>query len=175
MEPIDLRSTVRRLVEPTVQRMGYDLVAVEWLGGQRGRVLRLSIDAPGGVTAGDCAETSARLSLVLDEADPIEGPYDLEVSSPGIERPVQRHQDFARFRGYRARIRLVPGLPRRRFSGRLDGIDGDEVLIVVDGQEHRLHLEDIERARLVLDLDEYQALAEGLPAIPPLESSHDDQ
>ncbi|MCA9300429.1 MAG: ribosome maturation factor RimP, partial [Phycisphaerales bacterium] len=128
--------------------------------------IRLSIDKPGGVGADDCALVSIRLSPVLDEADPIPGAYDLAVSSPGIERPVQRLADFQRVTGYRVRIRMEEGLPRRRYTGRLVRAGGDEVVVHVDGEDHVLPFDAIVAAHLVLDLDEYQALADGLPPIP---------
>ena len=173
MHPLAFRQRLRDLVEPTVNRLGFDVVAVELLGSGTGRIVRLSIDKPGGVGADDCAEVTIHLGPVLDEADPIQGSYTLEVSSPGISRPVQRRDDFARFAGYRAKIRLFEGPPRRRYTGTLAGVDEDDVRIVCDGEEHRLPLDQIERARLVLDLDEYQRLGEGLPELPEGES--DDQ
>lgn len=160
MNAYDLQLQIRPLAKPSVERLGFDLVAVEWLGGTHGRILRISMDGPAGVTAEDCARVAEVLSPLLDEADLIEGRYVLEVSSPGIDRPVQRPEDFERFEGYRIKIRLVEGHPRRRFTGEVVGLDGDEVRIQVDGAEHRLRLDTIERANLVLDLDQYQRLAE---------------
>jgi len=158
-----LEQQIRALAEPTVARLGFDLVAVEWGSGRQGPLLRLSIDRAGGVSAHDCAAVSEQLSPLLDAADPITSSYHLEVSSPGIERPVQRRQDFERFLGYRVRIRLSEGPPRRRYTGVIGSLDGDELVLLVDGQEHRIPLDLVERAHLVLDLDEYQKLAEGTP------------
>jgi ribosome maturation factor RimP len=152
---------LRTLVESAVERLGYDLVAVEWVSDGRGLILRLSIDAPGGIGADDCAHVSHHVSQLLDEHDPIEGSYTLEVSSPGIDRPLQRTSDFVRFVGYRAKVRLVEGHPRRRFTGVLRGVEGDTVRILVDGQEYTFPVDAVEKAHLVLDLDEYQRLAEG--------------
>lgn len=166
MNPLDLQHQVRELVEPSIERLGYELVAVEWLTGQQGRILRLSIDRPGGISPQDCATVSEAISPVLDESDPIASRYHLEVSSPGIDRPIQLARDFTRFTGYRAKLKLIEGPPRRRYTGALRGLDGDEVLIEVDGTEHRVALDTIERAHLVLDLDEFQKLAE---------ARHDDQ
>jgi len=160
MDPVDLRHTVRDLLEPSITRAGFELVAVEWLGSRRGPVLRLSIDKVGGVSADDCARVTSRVSPLLDEADPVPGRYVLEVSSPGIERPVQRREDFARFAGHRIKIRLIEGPPRRRYQGVLGALEGDDVMVTVDGVDHRLALDTIERAHLVLSLDEYQQLAE---------------
>lgn len=157
----DVHNKLRPLFEPIVERLGYDLVAVEWLTDPRGQLLRVSVDRPAGISANDCANVSRHLSALLDELDPIEGSYRLEVSSPGIDRPLQRASDFARFIGYRAKVRLVEGHPRRRFTGKLTGLEGGEALIVVDGKEHRFPVDAVERAHLVLDLDEYQRLAGG--------------
>ena len=160
----DLQHRIRSVVETTVSRLGFDLVAVELVGRGPGAVLRLSIDSPSGVSADDCAGVSRELSPMLDEDDPIATNYTLEVSSPGIERPVQRLADFARFAGFKARVRLVDGYGRRRYTGELTGVhDDEEIGLDVGGEEHRFHLEAIERAHLVLTLDEYQRLAEGLP------------
>ena len=160
MHPADLKTHIRTLIEPTVERLGFDLVAVEWLGGQRGSVLRVSIDGPEGVSAKSCGLVSGHISPLLDEDDPISGHYTLEVSSPGIDRPVQRAVDFQRFVGYRIKIRLLEGHPRRRYTGTLGAYDDGEITVQVDGQDHRIAVDTIDRAQLVLDLEEYQQLSE---------------
>ena len=148
MDALAIQQTVREIVEPTVTRCGFELVAVEWLGGHSGAILRLSIDASAGVTIADCAHVSTAIGPVLDESDPVEARYNLEVSSPGIGRPVQRRADFVRFVGYELKVKLVPGHPRRNYRGQLSGVDGDEILMTVDTQEHRIALVTIERAHL---------------------------
>jgi ribosome maturation factor RimP len=174
MDPITLQKQIRTLVEATVRHQGYDLVAVELMGGTKGQVLRLSIDRPGGISAADCAGVSSMISPVLDVSDPISGSYRLEVSSPGIDRPLQRQADFDLFAGYRAQIRLTKGHPRRKFSGRLQGTDDESVLLKGDdGAEHRLDLSVVERANLMLSLEEYQAMEEKLYA--DVEGGSDDQ
>ena len=173
MQPFDLQHRVRDLVEATIQRMGFDLVAVEWTTSGRIGLLRLSIDGSGGITASDCATVSRAVEPLLDADDPIQGRYRLEVSSPGIERPVQRLQDFERFRGYKLRLRLEKGPPRRRYTGVLEGVDGDEVLLRADDTLHRFHQDTIERAHLDLTLEEYQALSHPGPARQ--EDDHDHE
>jgi len=167
MDPFELRMQVRAIIEPTVRRLGYDLIAVQWAGDQKGFVLCLFIDGPGGIGADDCAQVSVHVSPLLDEADPIRGRYKLEVSSPGIDRPLERLEDFQRFDGCRSKILLFEGHPRRRYTGVLAGVDGEEVLIVVDGQEHKVDYDAIEKAHLVLDLHEYEQTRH---AAPPKES-----
>lgn len=162
----DLNQNIRDVVEPTLERMGLDLVAVEVLGGRRGSILRLSIDKPGGVSAGDCAQASIQLSPVLDADEPIKGAYLLEVSSPGIDRPVQRWDDFRRFVGFTIRIRMEEGLPRRRFVGILESAEDGDLGLRVDGALHLLSFDAVERAQLVLELEEYARLGESLPPVP---------
>lgn len=174
----DLQDKMRTLCEPLVTRLGYDLVAVEWLNDGRGQILRMSIEKEGGINAKDCGRVSGHISQLLDEVDPIASSFRLEVSSPGIERPVQRLVDFERFVGFTCRVRLVEGHPRRRFTGKLLGISGEDVLVQVDNQEHRFNVDAVERANLVLDLDEFARIAEITGAVisdTPAENDDDQQ
>ena len=127
--------------------MGYELVDLQASNG--GRLLRLFIDKPGGVNIDDCAALSRQLSRVLE----VEGvDYErLEVSSPGLDRPLRKAQDFARFAGQKAdvRMRTPDATGRRRFVGVLKGADEGRVSMELDGQTVALALEDIDRARLV--------------------------
>jgi ribosome maturation factor RimP len=161
MDATSLQRQIRALVEPTVERLGFDLIAVEWTGSRSGPILRLSIDGPDGVTADACARISGQLSPLLDAEDPIAPRYTLEVSSPGIDRPVQRREDFERFQGYKISLRLIEGPPRRRYVGELGPLEGDEIVVRVDGTDHRIPLDLIERSHLVLELDEYLKLGGG--------------
>lgn len=139
------------LVERTVTPMGYEVVGVELAGsGDRGRVLRVYIDQEEGITLDDCAAVSHQLSGVLDVEDPIREHYRLEVSSPGLDRPLFTPAHFERFAGHEVRIRLVRLIDRRRkLSGVLRGLRGDAVLVEVEGAELAIPLADIESARLV--------------------------
>ena len=138
------------MVQPVVTGMGYELVDVQASNG--GRLLRLFIDKPGGVGLEDCAAVSRQLSRVFE----VEGiDYErLEVSSPGLDRPLRKGADFARFAGHKAEVRMrtPDATGRRRFVGVLRGADASRVEMELDGQTVALELEGIERARLVPEL-----------------------
>jgi len=138
------------VVQPVVAGMGYELVDVQASNG--GRLLRLFIDKPGGVGLEDCAAVSRQLSRVFE----VEGiDYErLEVSSPGLDRPLRKGADFARFAGQKAelRMRTPDATGRRRFVGVLRGAEEGRVSLELDGQTVALELSDVERARLVPEL-----------------------
>ena len=121
------------IVSPVLEGMGFELVRIRLMGGAV-RTLQIMADRPdGGIEVDDCGEISTAVSATLDVEDPIEENYILEVSSPGIDRPLTRLKDFDMWQGWEARIEtteLIDG--RRRFKGTLAGIDGDEVLIEVE-------------------------------------------
>ncbi len=158
--------TLRKLLEPTVTALGYELVAVELTGGTGQHRLVIYIDQPegesGGIGIEDCAKVSRQVSALLDVEDPISGHYTLEVSSPGLDRPLSSRTDFVRFAEHVMRVQLARPLEglegQRRFKGLLKGMDGEFVLLDVDGELTRLPFETIERARLV---------PEGLTAMAP--------
>jgi ribosome maturation factor RimP len=133
--------------------MGYELVDLEArIGGRKG-LLRLYIDKPDGVGLDDCEKVSNQVSGVLDVEDPIPGEYVLEVSSPGLNRPLRRPEHFERFIGSEAKISLKAPLEgRRRFRGSLEGVEDGFVAVRVDGELYRLRIADIEKARLVPEL-----------------------
>lgn len=143
-----------QLFEPVVESMGYELVGVEFNAGGGHGTLRVYIDREEGVSLDDCAEISHQVSGILDVEDPIKQAYDLEISSPGIDRPLFKLADYERFSGREAKIRLVVGLDgRRNFRGRLLGVsDGRLVGIEVDGESFELPYADIARANLVGDI-----------------------
>jgi len=141
---------VRRLSEPVCAVEGAELVHVEYQREARGRVLRLYIDRPGGVTLDDCARVSRQLGDLLDVQLETEGPYRLEVSSPGVDRPLGLPTDFDRFKGREATIRTVrPRDGRRQFKGELGGMVDDDVVLQAREGTFRIPLEEILRARLV--------------------------
>ena len=134
--PIDQR--LARIVLPTIEGMGFRLVRMRLMGGKRITLQIMAERAPDTEGAGtmeveDCAKLSRALSAALDVEDPIEGEYRLEVSSPGIDRPLTRLEDFARWKGYQARLdttEMIDG--RKRFKGVLAGVEGTEILIEID-------------------------------------------
>ncbi len=144
---------IERLIEPSLEGMGYDLVRVMLIGRQRPTLQVMAERADRRpMTVDDCAEISRALSAILDVEDPIRGAYTLEVSSPGIDRPLVRPADFERFAGFDARVELeVPVDGRKRFKGRLNGLDAEgRVLIEAETGEAALPPEAIQRAKLVL-------------------------
>lgn len=148
--PGEFMAAVQAVVEPVVAGMGYELVELQSANG--GRMLRLFIDKPGGIDVEDCAAVSRQLSRVF-EVEGIE--YDrLEVSSPGLDRPLRKGSDFARFAGHKAdvRMRTPDATGQRRFVGVLRGAEDGSVAMELEGQTVRLELDDIERARLVPEL-----------------------
>lgn len=135
------------IVESTLAGMGFELVDTQVSGG--GRLLRIFIDRPGGITVDHCAEVSRQLTRVFA----VEGiDYErLEVSSPGLDRPLRKAADFARFAGSKVdvRMRTPDASGRRRFTGLLRGADGGVATVQVEGHDVALNVDDIERARLV--------------------------
>jgi ribosome maturation factor RimP len=149
---MDLAGRVEALIGPTVDAMGYSLVRVQILGRNRPRLQIMAERTDGeSMLVDDCAAISRAVSAVLDVEDPIAGAFTLEVSSPGIDRPLVRLADFDRFAGFEAKVEMdlaVDG--RRRFQGRLLGTEGDAVRLRMEDSEVVLPYADIRRAKLVL-------------------------
>ena len=149
---------VARIAEPVAQSLGYRLVRVK-LSAMNGMTLQIMAERPDGtMTVGDCETLSRDLSPALDIEDPLDAAYNLEVSSPGIDRPLVRRSDFEKWTGHEAKIELsVPLDGRKRFKGVLAGVDGDYVRLTLDkgsklnaGETVALPLADIGEAKLVL-------------------------
>lgn len=144
---------IEALIAPSLEAMGYRLVRVAISGGRRGQVLQVMAeridDKPMGVD--DCTEVTHTVSALLDVEDPIEHAYVLEVSSPGIDRPLIRREDYERFRGHEAKLELAAPIDgRRRFRGKLLGVDADRVRLNLGAEIVELPLARIQRAKLVL-------------------------
>jgi ribosome maturation factor RimP len=131
--------------------MGYELVGIEYqMRPKSGALLRIYIDHADGIQLEDCAVVSRQLGAVLDVEDPIRGEYDLEVSSPGLDRPLFEKAHFERFVGREAKIRLRRAIDgRRRMKGYIRAVEGDDLSIEVDGEQIRVPLAELDSARLV--------------------------
>ena len=149
MGPLEQR--VMGLLEPTVTALGYELLGVEYLAQGKHSRLRVYIDSPGGIGLEDCEVVSHQVSGVLDVDDPIQGQYSLEVSSPGLDRPLFRQDHFARFVGGKVKLRLSrPREGQRNFHGRIDAVkDGEVYISMDDGSQLAVSIQDIEKANLV--------------------------
>ena len=168
------------IIAPVIEDMGFELVRVRLMGGDH-KTLQVMAERPGGgIDVDECAEISNALSAVLDVEDPISDPYALEVSSPGIDRPLTRLKDFDAYEGYEARVEtaeLIDG--RKRFRGVLAGIEGDEVLVNIqqDGEDVTVGLKFdwLADAKLVLTDDLIKAMLKARKDAGPLdETQYDD-
>ena len=149
-------AALTRLIEPEAEALGFELVRVQMIGGASDPTLQVMAERPDTrqLTIDDCADLSRRISDILDEKDPIEEAYRLEVSSPGIDRPLTRLKDFEDWKGHEARITLAEKLDgRKQFKGELDGVDpkGSVILIIApDGNRHFVPFDKVESAKLTL-------------------------
>jgi ribosome maturation factor RimP len=145
---------LQRIIEPEVKHLGYELVRIAMIGGSSDPTLQVMAERRDTrqLDIADCERISRRLSDVLDLSDPIEGSYRLEVSSPGIDRPLTRLKDYADWSGHEARLTLAePHEGRRNFTGMLQGTEGEQVLILTkDGEAHALPFGEISSAKLLL-------------------------
>jgi len=131
--------------------LGLQVVLVQYRRESNGWILRVLVDRPEGtVSVEDCSSLSRELSDVLDIEDPIDVPYNLEVSSPGLDRPLVSREDFERFAGRQATIKMrSPVHGRRNFKGTLAGIEQDTFTVIVDGQRYELNVQEVKKANLV--------------------------
>lgn len=141
---------LKALLQPVVEAMDCELWGLEYFSQGRHSTVRLYIDGPDGVSLEDCERVSRQVSSVLDVEDPITGEYSLEVSSPGMDRPLYTLEHFARFAGEQVAIRLRTAFDgRRKFTGLLNGVEADDVLVVVDETEYLLPIELIDKANII--------------------------
>ncbi|MCA1826324.1 MAG: ribosome maturation factor RimP [Myxococcales bacterium] len=146
----EILERVRQIAAPLAAREGMELIDVE-LGGAGGRqVLRLYIDKAGGVSLDDCTNMSRSVSTALDVEDPVDGAYDLEVSSPGLDRPLRTPEHFEKFKGSKVRVKtFAPVIDRKTFVGTLKEYANGEVVVDVDGREFRIPHAQIAKANVV--------------------------
>lgn len=144
------RDELAALLEPTVERLGYELADLEVRLGSGSGVIRLFIDHPDGIGLDDCEKVSLAVSALLDVEDPVPGHYDLEVSSPGLDRKLTKHEHFQRFTGKTVKVQTrLPIDGRKRYRGTLTAVEDDSIVVDVDGQAYTLPMAMIDTARLV--------------------------
>ena len=149
MGPVEQR--LQQLLEPTVSALGYELLGSEYLAQGKHSRLRLYIDGPDGIGLGDCERVSRQVSAILDVEDPIKGQYSLEVSSPGLDRPLFRVAHYAQYIGHSVKLRTrQPIKGQRNFQGVIQGVEDEDIYISMqDGEQLTLHDSDVERANLI--------------------------
>jgi len=157
----DVTERIAELVTPSLEAAGFELVRVMLTGGERPTLQVMAERADETpITVDDCADISRVISAILDVEDPIKGTYTLEVSSPGIDRPLVRRKDFERYAGFEAKVETAAPIDgRRRFRGRLLGLDGDDVRLALEAGEAAIPFSAIDRAKLVMT-DELLAAAD---------------
>ena len=138
------------LLEPTVRANDFELWGLEYLASGKNKLLRIYIDGEQGVQVDDCARISEQLGALLDVEEPINGDYVLEVSSPGIDRRLFRLEQFRAYVGEHLELRLrQPFEGRRKFKGTLRGVEGDEIVLLVDDHEYLLPHGSVDKAQIV--------------------------
>ena len=143
------KNHLQEIIGPAVSLLGFEFVGCEVIQG-KGRLLRVYIDGPNGVSITDCANASRQISAVLDVEDPFQGQYELEVSSPGLDRPLYTLEHYQRFIGQQLRIRVHTAQNgRRNFQGILEAVNADVVTVKGEGEIWQLPLNDIEKANLI--------------------------
>jgi ribosome maturation factor RimP len=146
-------AAIARLIEPAVKDLGFDLVRVAMIGGKSDPTLQIMAERPDTrqLTIDDCSDLSRKLSDLLDEADPIEESYRLEVSSPGIDRPLTRPADFADWAGHEARIRFAePVEGAKQVSGIIEGISGGTIKVATPKGDREVDFANVASAKLLL-------------------------
>ena len=143
------------LIRPAVEGLNYELVGIEHLPMGKHSVLRIYIDSAEGITVEDCSRVSHQVSGVLDVEEPIKGQYTLEISSPGVDRPLFSAEQFARFVGSKVRLRLYHPLEgKRKINGVIEQVDGEDITIrdSASEQHFQLQMDDIDKANIIADL-----------------------
>lgn len=143
---------VRQVVEPILESQGMELVDLEYRRESQGWVLRLYIDREGGISVNDCAEASGEVGAVLEVRDLIPNPYVLEISSPGLSRPLKKREHFEKYRNRLVKIRTFePVEGRRNFKGTLLGLEGESVRLEVEGEIYEIPFQNIAKANLEVE------------------------
>lgn len=146
---------LQEMISPIVASLGCELWGLEYLTQGRYTTLRIFIDGPTGVSLEDCEKVSRQISAVMDVEDPIQGEYTLEVSSPGMDRPLYTLEHFARYVGETVNIRLrMAREGRRRFKGDIVKVENNDVVVIVDGKEFAFPVDAIDKANIEPRFDE---------------------
>lgn len=141
---------LQALLVPVVEALGCELWGLEFISAGRHNTLRLYIDKADGVVLEDCERVSRQVSSVLDVEDPIRSEYTLEVSSPGMDRPLYTLDQFSQFAGEDVSVRLrIPYEGRRKYKGHLKGVEGDDIVMIVEDHEYLFPIESIDKANVV--------------------------
>ncbi|MGJ8580774.1 MAG: ribosome maturation factor RimP [Psychromonas sp.] len=149
-----LEERLTEMLAPSVEDLGYELVGIEYVRAGKHSTLRIYIDQEEGILVDDCAAVSRQVSAIMDVEDPITNEYTLEVSSPGMERPLFNATQYAAFIGEEVKIQLrMPIQNRRRWKGVISNVDGEIVSISVEGKEERFALSNIQKANIVPKFD----------------------
>ena len=148
-----LAEQVEGLIAPIAERNGYELVAVETAGGDGQPIIRVFLDSDGGITLDAICEANRWISDGLEDLETLSGSYTLEVSSPGIERPLGKLSDFEKYTGEKAKLKTAPVQGRSAFTGVIEGVEGEDVLLGVDGQTVHVPFGSVKKARLKPDMD----------------------
>ena len=164
---MSVQDDLARLLRPAIEAMGFEFVGLEYLSNPKNRLVRIYIDRePDGISIDNCADVSNEVSALLDVEDPVSGHYSLEVSSPGIERPLFEPEHYRQFVGERARIHLFAPVEgshdgerekRRKLTGRIVEADDERVVMDVDGEKFEVSFDEIRRANLKPDMEEIMA------------------
>jgi ribosome maturation factor RimP len=152
MKPDETATHINELILPVLQAQGVELVDTEFIKAGKHSTLRLFLDKPGGITLDDCAALSSLLGEIIDVHELIDHAYTLEVSSPGLTRPLKKIEDFQRFAGRLVRLTVRGGAGKcSLFRGKLQGLEGENVIVQEGSQQHHIPLADIVKARLDID------------------------
>jgi ribosome maturation factor RimP len=148
VQTTELVSRLTAAIEPEAAAHGLELVAVEQAGGRGTPVIRVLLDREGGVDLDVIASANEWVTEILDREDPFAKPYTLEVSSPGVDRPLHRREDFTRFSGETVNLKVEVAEKRKSWTGVIESMEGDDVILTVDGERVAVPYETIQKARL---------------------------
>lgn len=150
MNVASLEERLTQMLAPSVEDLGYDLVGIEYMRAGKHSTLRVYIDKDQGIVVDDCAVVSRQISALMDVEDPIKNEYTLEVSSPGLERPLFNAKQYEAFIGENVKIQLnIPSQNRRKWQGIIDSVNGEIICLNVDGSLENFALSNIQKANII--------------------------